>query len=74
MRENLRSLVAEMVRHGIPFEVACREFERIFLEEVIAAHQGNQSAAAKCLGMHRNTLSKKLVTVPPATRRVRAAS
>ena len=74
MRENLRSLVAEMVRREIPFEVACREFEKVFLEEVVTAHQGNQSAAAKCLGMHRNTLSKKLITLLPGRRRVRAAS
>jgi DNA-binding protein Fis len=74
MRENLRSLVAEMVRREIPFEVACKEFEKIFLEEVIAAHKGNQSAAAKCLGMHRNTLSKKLVTCIIGSRRVRTAS
>ena len=74
MRESLRSLVAEMVRCEISFEVACREFEKIFLEEVIAAHEGNQSAAAKCLGMHRNTLSKKLVPRTAGSRRVRAAS
>lgn len=74
MRESLRSLVAEMVRREIPFEVACGEFEKIFLEEVIAAHKGNQSAAAKCLGIHRNTLSKKLVTRAAGSRRVRAAS
>ena len=66
--------MAEMVRREISFEVACGEFEKIFLEEVIAAHQGNQSAAAKCLGMHRNTLSKKLVTRAAGHRRVRAAS
>ena len=60
MRESLRSLVAEMVRREIPLEMAKREFERLFLEAVIASHEGNQSAAARCLGIHRNTLSKKL--------------
>ena len=60
MREQLRSLVAEMVRKGIPLEMAKREFERAYLEEVLASHQGNQSAAARQLGIHRNTFSKKL--------------
>ena len=46
MREQLRNLVADMVHGGIPLELACREFERVYLEEVLAAHEGNQSAAA----------------------------
>ena len=60
MRDELRRLVAEMVRAGIPVDLAKREFEKTFLEEVLRAHRGNQSAAARQLGMHRNTLSKKL--------------
>ena len=74
MRESLRSLVAEMVRRDIPLEMAKREFERLFLEEVIASHEGNQSAAARCLGIHRNTLSKKLDGKPPKFPRAQAAS
>ena len=34
MREKLRVLVAEMVRGGVPLEMARREFERLYLEEV----------------------------------------
>jgi len=30
------------------------------VEQVLAANNGNQSAAARKLGIHRNTLSKKL--------------
>jgi len=77
MRDKLRSLVAELVRGGVPLEMACREFERIYIEEVLASHAGNQSAAARELGIHRNTLSRKLepAHVPrPALRRARAAS
>lgn len=60
MRDELRRLVNEMVRKGIPLDLAKREFERTYLQEVLLAHEGNQSAAARQLGMHRNTLSKKL--------------
>jgi transcriptional regulator with PAS, ATPase and Fis domain len=74
MREKLRSLVAEMVRGGVPLEMACREFERLFIQEVLAAHEGNHSAAARELGIHRNTLSKKLETPPSRLRRVSLAS
>jgi DNA-binding NtrC family response regulator len=65
MREQLRTLVAEMVRHGVTLEAAMREFERIYLQEVLEANGGNQSAAARKLGIHRNTLSRKLE--PPVT-------
>jgi DNA-binding protein Fis len=74
MREKLRNLVAEMVRGGVPLEMACREFERLFIQEVLAAHEGNQSAAARELGIHRNTLSKKLEAPPSRLRRVSLAS
>ncbi|MCE1230152.1 MAG: helix-turn-helix domain-containing protein [Firmicutes bacterium] len=60
MRYRLQELVEEMVKCGIPLELARREFERVYLAQVVAAHEGNQSAAARALGIHRNTLSKKL--------------
>ena len=74
MREKLRLLVAEMVRGGIPLELARREFERIYLEEALAAHEGNHSAAARELGIHRNTLAKKLEAPVSRMRRVSLAS
>ena len=60
MRRQLHELVVEMVEKGIPLELAMREFERAYLVHVLEAHAGNQSAAARSLGIHRNTLSKKL--------------
>jgi DNA-binding NtrC family response regulator len=60
MRRQLHELVVDMVEKGIPLELAKREFERAYLLQVVAAHDGNHSAAARSLGIHRNTLSKKL--------------
>ena len=78
MREKLRSLVADLVRGGVPLEMARREFERIYIEEVLASHAGNQSAAARELGIHRNTLSRKLepgaAAAPAMHRRATIAS
>lgn len=76
MRDKLRNLVAELVRGGVPLEMACREFERVYIEEVLASHAGNQSAAARELGIHRNTLSRKLEpahAAHPTFRRTRIA-
>ncbi len=74
MREQLRTLVAEMVRHGVTLESAMREFERIYLQEVLEANDGNQSAAARKLGIHRNTLSRKLEPPVATTRKASLAS
>ena len=60
MRKLMEELIAELVRKDIPLDLAKRELERIYLEQVLAAFNGNQSAAARKLGIHRNTLSKKL--------------
>jgi DNA-binding NtrC family response regulator len=74
MREQLRNLVADMVRHGVTLETAMREFERIYLEAVLDASDGNQSAAARRLGIHRNTLSRKLEPAPSTLRKASLAS
>jgi DNA-binding protein Fis len=68
MRAQLHDLVVEMVGKGIPLEMAMREFERAYLSQVLAAHNGNNSAAARHLGIHRNTLAKKLEPMPTKLR------
>ena len=68
MRKLLHDLVVEMVAKGIPLDMAKHEFERAYLEAVLAEHDGNQSAAARQLGIHRNTLSKKLEPMLPSLR------
>ena len=60
MREQLERLVDEMVSNGIQFEDAQREFEKRFIAHVLAKTDGNLCKAADLLGMHRNTLSRKL--------------
>jgi DNA-binding NtrC family response regulator len=60
MREQLDRLVDEMVTKGIDFEDATREFEKRFIAHVLAKSDGNLCKAADRLGMHRNTLARKL--------------
>ena len=60
MREQLERLVDEMVSKGIRFEDAQREFEKRFIAHVLTKADGNLCKAADVLGMHRNTLSRKL--------------
>ena len=60
MKEQLESLVGSMVEHGILLEEAVTEFEKKFIKRVLERSKGNQSRAAKVLGIHRNTLSRKV--------------
>ncbi len=60
MKDQLESLVGLMVERGILLEEAVTEFEKKFIRRVLEKLNGNQSRAAKILGMHRNTLSRKI--------------
>jgi transcriptional regulator with PAS, ATPase and Fis domain len=60
MKEQLDSLINQMVDHGITFGDAMSEFEKRFIRKVLEKNNGNQSKAAQLLGIHRNTLSRKI--------------
>jgi Fis family transcriptional regulator len=61
MREQLERLIDEMVSKGVRYDDAQREFEKKFIAQVLAKADGNLGRAADLLGMHRNTLSRKVV-------------
>jgi len=60
MREQLEQLVHEMVTRGIRYDEAQREFEKKFIIQVLVKADGNLGKAANLLGIHRNTLSRKI--------------
>jgi DNA-binding protein Fis len=60
VKDQLESLVGMMVDRGILLEEAVTEFEKKFIKRVLERLNGNQSRAAKILGIHRNTLSRKV--------------
>ncbi len=60
MRDELNGLVDEMVARGIRFEDAKQEFERRFISRALARADGKVGRAAKMIGIHRNTLSRKV--------------
>ncbi len=60
MKQQLDTLVSEMIDRGILFSDARREFEKRFITRVLQRHRGNLSRAAKDLQIHRNTLGKKI--------------
>ena len=60
MREKLDALATEMFDRGILLEDALRELEKRFLARALAATHGSIGDAAGRLGLHRNTLSRKI--------------
>ena len=60
MKEMLESLVTEMIEKGILLDEAVGVFEKKFIQAVLTQTNGNQSRAAEVLGVHRNTLSRKI--------------
>jgi Fis family transcriptional regulator, factor for inversion stimulation protein len=60
MREQLEQLVHEMVTRGIRYDEALREFEKRFIMQVLLKADGNLGKAADLLGIHRNTLARKM--------------
>jgi Fis family transcriptional regulator, factor for inversion stimulation protein len=60
VKDQLEGLVSQMVERGILFDEAVGEFEKRFIKRVLDRVDGNQSRATDQLGIHRNTLSRKL--------------
>ena len=60
MKEKLESLVTEMIEKRIFLEEAIGEFERRFIQTALTKTRGNQTKAAEVLGVHRNTLNRKI--------------
>lgn len=63
MKDQLDALINQMIENKLLFEEAMGEFERRFMAKVLERNNGNLSKAAKALGIHRNTLSRKIATL-----------
>jgi Fis family transcriptional regulator, factor for inversion stimulation protein len=58
--DRLERLVEEMVDRGVRFDDAVREFEKRFIVRVLGKEEGSLTKTADTLGMHRNTLTRKM--------------
>jgi DNA-binding NtrC family response regulator len=58
--DRLEKLVEDMVNKGVRFDDAVREFEKRFIARVLDGSSGSLTKTADALGMHRNTLRRKL--------------
>ncbi|MGA2275847.1 MAG: helix-turn-helix domain-containing protein [Bryobacteraceae bacterium] len=81
MKNEFDGLVARLLNGGVFLTDAVGLLERSMIEAALGHSKGNQSAASKQLGIHRNTLQRKALEYglengrsrrKPASRELRA--
>jgi len=60
VQKRLEAVIVEMIQSGIRLRLAQKDFERKFLRLALDIHRGNRIATSKPLGIHRNTLTRKM--------------
>ena len=73
MKDRFDGLVEHLLDGGLFLQQAVEVLEKSMIEGALERNRGNQCAAAKQLGIHRNTLQRKMVAyaVGGTRRRVR---
>jgi DNA-binding NtrC family response regulator len=61
MKESFDGLIEHLVNAGFFLEEAVEILEKGMIERALRKMENNQSEAAKALGIHRNTLLRKMV-------------
>lgn len=62
MRAKLEALIEEMLDGQILLDEAVAEFEKLYIQKALARNRKHLSKTAKVLGIHRNTLSKRVAS------------
>jgi DNA-binding NtrC family response regulator len=60
LKARLEAICIEMLDRGIRFGEALEQFEKTLITEIVRRNNGNLIRSSAILGMHRNTLSKRL--------------
>ena len=60
MRDQLEQLIQQMLDKGILYDEARREFEKMFITRALQRSKGSVGDAATLLGLHRNTVARKM--------------
>jgi DNA-binding NtrC family response regulator len=60
MRQRMEALIGEMLDGRILLDEAISEFEKIYIKKALERNCDHLSKTAAALGIHRNTLSKRV--------------
>jgi Fis family transcriptional regulator len=69
MKDQFNGVVDHLLDSGIFLEQAIEVLEKGMIQGALARSTGNQCAAARLLGIHRNTLQRKMVQFELGTQR-----
>ena len=62
MRNRMEALIGEMLDGRILLDEAMGEFEKIYIQKALERNSDHLCNTATALGIHRNTLSKRVAT------------
>lgn len=62
MRKQMESLIGQMLDGRILLDEAITEFEKIYIQKALGRNSEHLSKTAAALGIHRNTLSKRVAS------------
>jgi DNA-binding NtrC family response regulator len=71
MKEKFEDLVDHLVANGFFLEEVVELLERSLIEKTLERTKGNRSEASKRLGIHRNTLQRKMAEYHLGPRKTR---
>ena len=74
MRAKLEALVEEMLDGQIQLDEAVGEFEKLFIEKALRRQNEHLTNTAALLGIHRNTLAKRVAAYQKQERAVSRAA
>jgi len=60
VRDQLEKLVQDLLDKGVLYDDARREFEKMFIARALQRSNGSVRDAAELLGLHRNTIARKI--------------
>ncbi len=60
MRDHLERLVSDMLDKGVHYEDVRRELEKLSISRALQRTRGSIGDAADLLGVHRNTIARKI--------------
>jgi DNA-binding NtrC family response regulator len=72
MRKRMETLIGEMLDGRILLEEAITEFEKIYIQKALERNSKHLSKTATALGIHRNTLSKRVASYNGKPKTVKA--
>jgi Transcriptional regulator containing PAS, AAA-type ATPase, and DNA-binding domains len=62
IHNRLENLIDEMLEGQILLDEAMAEFEKLYIKKALARHRQHLTKTASAIGIHRNTLSKRVAS------------